>query len=98
MTPNILLLHPPKITYSPTISCVPDLGHQFKLTRLEYYISGISITHDGGMETKVSDTYILAKANQTNSVLLGNLDVTNIESINFSIGVDQPPNLRGNQV
>ena len=65
-----------------------DLGHQFKLTRLEYYISGISITHDGGMETKVSDTYILAKANQTNSILLGNLDVINIESINFSIGVD----------
>jgi len=65
-----------------------DLGHQFKLTRLEYYISGISITHDGGMETKVPDTYILAKANQSNSVLLGNLDVTNIESINFSIGVD----------
>jgi len=69
-----------------------DLGHKFKLTRLEYYISGISITHDGGIETKVYDTYILAKANPASSILLGNLDVTKIESINFSIGVDPSVN------
>ena len=65
-----------------------DLGHKFKLSRLEYYISGISIIHDGGTETKVSDVYILAKANQTDTILLGNLNVTSIESINFSVGVD----------
>ena len=65
-----------------------DLGHKFKLSRLEYYISGISIIHDGGTETKVSDVYILTKANQTDTILLGNLNVTTIESINFSVGVD----------
>src|SRR6056300_739408 len=65
-----------------------DLGHKFKLSRLEYYISGISIIHDGGTETKVSDVYILTKANQTDTILLGNLNVTSIESINFSVGVD----------
>lgn len=65
-----------------------DLGHKFKLSRLEYYISGISIIHDGGSETRVSDKYILAKANKTDTILLGNLNVTSIESINFSVGVD----------
>ncbi len=65
-----------------------DLGNAFKLNRLEYYISGISITHDGGQETKMSDTYILVKANQSETVLIGNIDITEIEAINFSIGVD----------
>ena len=65
-----------------------DLGNAFKLNRLEYYISGISITHDGGQETKMSDTYILVKANQSEAVLIGNIDITEIEAINFSIGVD----------
>ena len=65
-----------------------DLGNAFKLNRLEYYISGISITHDGGQETKMSDTYILVKANESNAVLIGNLEITEIEAIGFSIGVD----------
>lgn len=65
-----------------------DLGHKFRLNRLEYYISGISIVHDGGTETKVSDIYILAKANKADTIRLGNLNVTQIESINFSVGVD----------
>ena len=69
-----------------------DLGHKFKLQRLEYYISGISIIHDGGTETKVSDIYILAKANKTDTILLGNLNVTTIESISFSVGVDPSVN------
>ena len=65
-----------------------DMGHRFNLQRLEYYISGISIVHDGGTETKLPDIYILAKANKTDTFLLGNLDITTTESINFSIGVD----------
>ncbi|MGB0850902.1 MAG: MbnP family protein [Bacteroidia bacterium] len=65
-----------------------DLGDKVKLQRLEYYISGISITHDGGTVTDASDVYILVKANKTDTVQLGNFNVTNIESINFSIGVD----------
>ena len=65
-----------------------DLGDKVKLQRLEYYISGISITHDGGTVTDASDVYILVKANKTDTIQLGNFNVTNIESINFSIGVD----------
>jgi len=69
-----------------------DLGHKFKLQRLEYYISGISIVHDGGKETMASDIYILAKADSKDTILLGNFDITSIEAINFSIGVDPSEN------
>jgi hypothetical protein len=65
-----------------------DLGDKVKLQRLEYYISGISITHDGGTVTDASDVYILVKANKIDTIELGNFDITNVESINFSVGVD----------
>lgn len=65
-----------------------DLGDKLKIERLEYYISGISITHDGGMRTSMSDIYILANANTNDTFSLGNHDITDIESINFSVGVD----------
>jgi hypothetical protein len=65
-----------------------DLGDKVKLQRLEYYISGISITHDGGTVTNAKDIYILVKANKSDTIELGNFDITNVESINFSVGVD----------
>ena len=65
-----------------------DMGDKVKLQRFEYYISGISITHDGGTVTDASDVYILVKANKTDTIQLGNFNVTNVESINFSVGVD----------
>ena len=65
-----------------------NLGHSFKLQRLEYYISEISVEHDGGIITPITDLYILAKANQVDTISLGLLDVTTIESISFHIGVD----------
>jgi len=65
-----------------------DMGDKVKLQRLEYYISGISITHDGGKVTNASDVYILVKPNKTDTIELGNFDIKNVESINFSVGVD----------
>ena len=69
-----------------------DLGDKVKLQRLEYYISGISITHDGGTVTNAKDIYILVKANKSDTIDLGNLNITNVESINFSVGVDPAVN------
>ena len=46
-----------------------DLGDKVKLQRLEYYISGISITHDGGTVTNAKDIYILVKANKSRQCL-----------------------------
>jgi len=65
-----------------------NIDHTIKFQRFEYYISGISIIHDGRTETNLSDVYILANAGKNETHLLGNLDVTDIESISFSVGVD----------
>lgn len=70
-----------------------NLSQNFKISRVDYYISRIKIIHDGGMELALPDDhYILAKgvANITDN--LGTLNVTNVEGIKFSIGVDTPEN------
>lgn len=72
---------------------VNDLGHDFSIDRIDYYLSKLTIIHDGGMETEVSgDLYILAKGNANVAQLLGNLNVTEVEGIKFSVGVDSPTN------
>ncbi len=69
-----------------------NLFHNFDVNRMEYYISSISITHDGGAVTNISDTWILANASTPVNELLGNYNITAIESISFSIGVELPEN------
>ena len=69
-----------------------DLGNDFKLSRVEYYISKISIKHDGGTVTQVPNHYILVNGNQDLTDQLGNFNITNVESISFYIGVDSPIN------
>lgn len=69
-----------------------DLGNDFNVTRLEYYISKISIKHDGGMTTPVPNHYILANGGQAVVDDLGSFNITNVESISFHIGVDTPLN------
>lgn len=65
-----------------------DMGDVLKLTRLEYYISDISIIHDGGQISAASSVYILANANVNDTIFLGNFNITNVEAIKFSVGVD----------
>ncbi len=69
-----------------------DLGNDLEFTRVEYYISKISIKHDGGMITQVPNHYILVNAQQDVTDQLGNFNITNVESISFFIGVDTPAN------
>lgn len=69
-----------------------DLSQDFKITRVDYYISGIKIIHDGGMEIDLRTKYILAKGSAPVIELLGNFNVTNVEGIKFSIGVDASKN------
>ncbi len=69
-----------------------DLGHDFNVTRLEYYISKISIKHDGGMVTNVPSHYILANGSQDVTDALGSHNITSVESVSFHIGVDNPVN------
>ncbi len=69
-----------------------NIGEDFKLTRVDYYISGISILHDGGQVTDLSSTYLLVRGDSNFLADLGTYNVTNVEGIKFSIGVDQLQN------
>lgn len=72
-----------------------NLGHDFKVDRLQYYMSNFSVVHDGGMETPIHvDTIALMNAADGNysTVELGSLAITNVEGVKFYIGVPQPTN------
>ena len=69
-----------------------DVGSNFTTSRLEYYISGIKIIHDNGNVTSLPNLYILQNAENNDTITLGNLKVSNIEAINFCIGVDKKVN------
>lgn len=65
----------------------------FKLTRMEYYMTKFTIIHDGGMMTTVPDNVVaLVSADEQTSIALGSFNVTNIEGIKFHIGVHTPVN------
>ena len=69
---------------------IDQQGVIFNLDYFNYYLSGLSVTHDGGQSVDLSDTVFLVKS--TDFILyLGYLNVTNVESVTFSIGV--PPEL-----
>lgn len=69
-----------------------NLGNFFMVSRLEYYISEIVITHDGGMETALEDVYLLVDAPETTTFELGDYPISEVENISFHIGVDPDAN------
>ena len=67
--------------------------YEYKITRLEYYVSNIRITHDGGQDTPLTDLYLLVRTEADSVFDLGTLTgIGNVESISFSIGIDQAHN------
>ena len=71
---------------------VNNMGHTFQVSRLQYYISEISIIHDGNTETAVEDLYVLVNAADTTEIDLGSHNVNSIEGLTFHIGVDEAHN------
>jgi len=69
-----------------------NMDHDFKITRLEYYISEITLVHDGANETLVDDLWVLANAGTKTEVDLGEHDISSVEKIIFHIGVDPDHN------
>ena len=69
-----------------------NIDHDFNVKRLQYYISEISIIHDGGTETSIDDLYILVDAKFATEVDLGDYDINLVEGVNFYIGVDDEHN------
>lgn len=69
-----------------------NLGNNFNVSRLQYYISSIALVHDGGTVTPVTDKYMLVDANDSSYESLGSFNITNLEAIRFGIGVDADKN------
>lgn len=70
-----------------------NLSNDFKLTRLQYYLSGITIVHDGGQTTTAGTVYALVDASQATTIDLGNFPaITTVEGITFAVGVNTPQN------
>jgi hypothetical protein len=72
-----------------------DLSQDFQVTRLEYYVSRITVIHDGGQTLPAGDAVVaLVNANDGSSttIELGSLNVTAIEGVKFHIGVYAPLN------
>lgn len=72
-----------------------DLGNDFMMDRLQYYLSTFSIVHDGGQVTPIEGLYVLVdvSTNETSTQIeLGDFDIQNIEGVNFYFGIDEENN------
>ena len=74
-----------------TITTSPE-SEDFTVNRLEYYLSEITLIHDGGQETPVVNTWILVNAANASNYFLGNFSVTTLEGVKFGIGVNAAVN------
>jgi hypothetical protein len=73
------------------IEGVNNLGNQFKINRIQYYMDEIILVHDGA----TSDTSIvlaLVDGFDQTSLNLGSFTLDSIESIRFAIGVNSSLN------
>jgi hypothetical protein len=70
----------------------PGNGYYFKVARLQYYVSEITITHDGGQVLPLTDLWLLVNPATDSIYDLGVLDIEQVESIKFSLGVDPDHN------
>ncbi|MEY3385540.1 MAG: hypothetical protein RIR53_351 [Bacteroidota bacterium] len=67
-------------------------GSFYRPELLRYYISKITIHHDGSKETHLPDLYLLVDVRELGRYNLGNLDVGSVDSLTFHIGVDPARN------
>lgn len=66
-------------------------GVGYRLSRAQFYISGITLVHNGGQELIVPNSYLLINANQTD-YSIGQQPINNLEAIRFHIGIDESTN------
>ncbi len=69
-----------------------NMGSDFNVTRLEYYLSQIAIVHDTGKVTLVPETWLLINPSQPTLVDLGSFDIDQVEAIRFYVGIDTAHN------
>ena len=88
---NVALHLHPKLGDQPfalNTTATAEMGYPYRVTRLQYYISEIELVHDGGQVMPAKNLHMLVSAQKDSIFDLGNYHVTNIEGIEFSIGVD----------
>ncbi len=92
---NVVLVMNHKLDDKPFAFNTPQhagTGGLYKMTRLQYYVSGIQLVHDGGQVMSIPDLYILVDPAAINRFALGGRNVGQIEGIRFRIGVDAAKN------
>ena len=68
-------------------------GESVEVDRLEYYLSGFTLVHDGGLETPIEGAFVLADAFVDELHPLGSAEgVNNVELLKFTVGVDPENN------
>ena len=61
----------------------------FKPRFLKYYLAELTLIHDGGKRTPLTDVYVLVDALSQERYPLGSFNVERIEAIEFHVGVDK---------
>jgi len=72
-----------------------DLMQDFEYTRVQYYINGITLIHDGGQQLALNDSIIFfvdAASSGETTEYLGIHLITALEGIKFHVGVDSSLN------
>jgi len=83
------------VQFENEVNSTNDLGNDFMIDRLQYYLSGFSIVHDGGQVTIVEDLYILVsllESSETTVIELGEYEIDNLEAVRLHLGVDEEAN------
>ena len=69
-----------------------NLSNNLEFTRVDYYISNVTLIHDGGMQTAVPKKYLFVQGGNNHVEGLGQFNITNVEGVKFHVGVDAPNN------
>lgn len=67
-------------------------NYSIDVDRLQYYLSGFSITHDGGQVTQLDSAIALVDAGSSDTYDLGDHSINEVEALSFYIGVGPDEN------
>lgn len=72
---------------------ITNLNQQFEVKRLEYYLSEITVVHDGGQESSIDSLWVLVNAdNPTSTIDLSEINTDSIEGVKMHVGVSPDVN------
>ena len=91
---NLKLNHTFEGAYFQYGTVYPFDGTTVEFSRVQYYLSGFELTHDGGQTITLPDTYILASGN-VSDYTLGQENITALEGFSFDLGIDSIRNGMG---